>query len=102
MLTGAPNPRSTFPPPLALPVWTPVTPACSVASCAQSRPFSGVSTTVEVLTLPPQQEEDWLTGAGGATALTTFFGSPGCMTIFSTRWLPTPTVIAVHVCVTNP
>src|SRR5579883_830100 len=102
MLTGAPNPRSTFPPPVALPVCTPVTPACSVANCAQSRPFSGVERTVDEFTFPPQHAEPWLIEAAGAVVLTSFCGSPGCITMLITRSVPTPTVMAVQTCVVNP
>src|ERR1700730_6575887 len=102
MLTGAPNPRSVFPPPVALPVWTPVTPACSVASCAQSLPFRGVLRTAEALTSPPQQEEDWPGGAALAAILVTDSGLLGCMTMWMTRSAPTPTEIPVHSWVTNP
>src|ERR1700730_17272863 len=102
MLTAAPNPRSVLPPPLALPFCTPVTPACRVASCAQSRPFKGVSRTVEALALPHTAGQGSLTKAGGATTRTTCSGLPGWLTTFSQRSPPAEALISLHSCVVNP
>src|SRR5882672_4492325 len=102
MLTAAPKPRSVLPPPVALPFCTPVTPACRVASCAQSRPFNGVSRTVEELALPHAAAQGSLTNAGGATTRATCSGLPGCITTFRTRSTPAVTVISVHNRVVNP
>src|ERR1700722_5841965 len=102
MLTAAPKPRSVFPPPLALPFCTEDTPACNVASAAQSRPFKGVSRTVLELALPQTAGQGSLTSAGGAATRTTCFGSPGCITTLRMRSTPAETVILVHSCVVNP
>src|SRR6266853_192164 len=102
MLTAAPNPRSVLPPPVALPFCTPVTPACRVASCAQSRPFNGVSRTVEALALPQTAGHGSLTSAGGAATRTTCSGLPARITTLRTRSTPAATVIPVHTWVLNP
>src|SRR6266576_1776779 len=98
MLIAAPKPRSGFPPL----DWTPVTPACNVASCAQSRPFNGVSRTVEALTFPLTVGEFSDTGAEGASVLATRAGSPTRITALIDRSTPAIMATAFHSCVTNP
>src|ERR1700693_4917753 len=102
MLTAAPNPRSVLPPPVALPFCTEETPACKVARAAQSRPFNGVSRTVEALALPHTAGQGSLTSAGGATTRTTCCGSPARMTTLRTRSTPPGSEILGHSWVVNP
>ena len=85
-----------LPPPLALPFCTEETPACSVASAAQSRPFSGVSRTVEALALPQVAGQGSLTRAGGATTRATGSALPAFSTTFRMRSTPPVTVMLVQ------
>src|SRR5450631_2270453 len=88
MLTAEPKPRSMLPPPLALPFCTDETPACNVASAAQSRPFRGVSRTVEELALPHVEGQGSLTRAGGAAMRAAGSALPGFKTTFRMRSTP--------------
>src|SRR3984957_2521141 len=102
MLTAAPNPRSVLPPPVALPFCTEETPACKVARAAQSRPFNGVSRTVDAFALPQTEGHGSLTSAGGAVTCAAGSALPACMTTFRMRSTPAVTVMAVHSWVTYP
>src|ERR1700676_739298 len=102
MLTAAPNPRSVLPPPEALPFCTEETPACKVARAAQSRPFDGVSRTVEALALPHTAGQGSLTKAGGAATRSICSGFPTRIATLRIRSTPAATLISVHTWVMNP